>query len=317
MNALDLEKLSVSVVIPTKNSEQVILDCLSSLFNQSKKPLEVIVVDGRSTDNTLTLARRYPVRVIVEQEPTSLPNARNLGIENAEGEIIFIVDSDIVVDRDCIKNAIKWFENPEVIAVIPTEHNIAHSRLEKIQAKWLIGTNSSFRGGIGISAFAEFFRNTIFERMKFDPTLGLWEDDDFQRRLEKNFYDSGKIVFSNDSNVYVHHPQTLKELKAQYTWYGRTAKAYLSKGPSMRTILNLGSILSPMIVLVLSVLSLFFTVAIYVLVLILVFLVARNFVACYRSKSAYFFDFLAFEFFRSVFFTFGILQGFFSKNRGK
>jgi glycosyltransferase involved in cell wall biosynthesis len=317
MNTIDLEKLSVSVIVPTKNSEEVILECLSSLFNQSMKPLEVIVVDGRSTDDTLSLARSYPVKVIVEEEPTSLPNARNLGIENAEGEFIFIVDSDIVVDRDCIKNAIKWFKNPDIIAVIPTEHNIAHSHLEKIQAKWLMGTANSLRSGIGISAFAEFFRKTIFERMKFDPTLGLWEDDDFQQRLKKNFCDSGKIAFSHDSNVYVHHPQTIRELKAQYTWYGRTAKAFLSKGPSMRTILNLGSLLSPMFILVLSILALFFTPAIYILLLVLAFLVARNFIACYRSKSAYFFEFLAFEFIRSLFFTFGIIQGFFSKNRGK
>ena len=76
MNTLDLEKLSVSVVIPTKNSEQVILDCLSSLFNQSKKPLEVIVVDGRSTDNTLKIANQYPIKMIIETQPTSLPHAQ-------------------------------------------------------------------------------------------------------------------------------------------------------------------------------------------------------------------------------------------------
>jgi glycosyltransferase involved in cell wall biosynthesis len=317
MNKLNLEEISVSVVVPTKNSERTILECLSSLFNQSIKPLEVIVVDGRSTDDTTRLALSYPVKIIVEEEPTSLPNARNLGTENAKGEFIFIVDSDIIADRDCIKNAAKWFRNPEMMAVIPAEHNIPRSHLENIQTKWLMGTSSSLRNGIGITAFAEFFRRTVFERLKFDRTLGIWEDHDFQQRLKNTFGASGRIVFSLDSKVYVKHPQNLKELKVQYTWYGRTVKSFLSKGLSMRTILNLFSLLSPMLLLFLSVLSIFFMMVAYISILILALLATRSIVACFRSKSPYFFEFFAFEFIRSLFFSLGIIQGFFSKKRGK
>ena len=317
MNALNLEELPVSVVVPTKNSGQTILGCLSSLFNQSIKPLEVIVVDGRSTDNTITLAENYPVKVFIEEEPTSLPNARNIGIEVAKGEFIFMVDSDIIVDRDCIKNALKLFKDPEVIAVIPAEHNNGKSRLEKVQTKWLMGTASSLRSGIGITAFAEFFRKTIFDKIKFDPTLGMWEDDDFQHRLKKAFCDSGRIVFSQDSKVFVQHPQTFRELRSQYMWYGRTVRRFLSKSISFKTVLNLGSLLLPMILLIFAITAFFVTQVQYIFFLTLAFLIGRNLVACYRSKSLYFFDFFAFEFVRSIFFSVGLIQGLFVAKRGK
>ena len=50
---------TVSVIIPTRNEEQVISECLTAVFNQSFNPSEVIVVDGRSTDNTLKVASNF------------------------------------------------------------------------------------------------------------------------------------------------------------------------------------------------------------------------------------------------------------------
>jgi len=317
MEAICLSKATVSVIIPTKNEEQVIHECLSSVFNQSLKPLEVIIVDGRSTDDTLKIARQFPVKVITEVESTSLPKARNLGIEAAKGEVIFIMDADGILDKNCIKNALKYFEDPNIISVIPSEQDVAHTRLEKIQIEWLRGTANPVRLGIGISVFAEFFRKMIFRQIKFDPYLGYGEDEDFQQRLKRLYKAAGKIIHACDSKISVHHTHTFKELWSQYIWYGRTFARYLSKNPSTKTILNLGSGLAPMILLVLGVLTLFFPQALPFLVLVSALLVARNLIACYRSKSTYFVEFIGFEFIRSLFFVIGISQGFFSKKRGK
>jgi len=317
MNTSHLSKTKVSVIIPTKNVEQVIHECLSSVFNQSLKPLEVIIVDGRSTDDTLKIARQFRVEVITEVEPISLPNARNLGIENARGEVIFIMDADVILDKNCIENAVKYFEDQKVIAVIPSEQNVAHSRLEKIQIEWLRGTANPVRSGVGISCFAEFFRKTVFKKIKFDSDLGYGEDDDFQQRLKRLCRGSGKIIHSCDSKISVHHPHTFKELQTQYTWYGRTLKRYLSKDPSIKTILNIGSLLAPTILIVLGILTLFFAQSLLFLVLVSALLVARNLIACYRSRFIYFVEFIGFEFIRSLFFVMGLTQGFFSKKRGK
>jgi len=317
MSESHLLKTTVSVIIPTKNEEQVIHECLSLVFNQSLKPLEVIIVDGRSTDATLKKARQFPVKVITEEEPTSLPNARNLGIGNAKGEVILIMDADVILDKNCIKNAVKYFEDTNIKAVIPSEQNVAHTYLEKIQIEWLRGTANPLRMGVGISSFVEFFRKMVFEKIKFDSDLGYGEDMDFQQRLKGLYRGAGKIIHAYDSTISVHFPHTFKELRSQYTWYGRTFKRYFAKDTSLKTILNLGSLVTPTILLVLGFLTLFFASALPLLVLVFALLVARNLIACYRSKSIHFVEFIGFEFVRSLFFVMGITQGLFSKKRGK
>ena len=307
----------VSVIIPTRNEEQVIRECLSSVFEQSLKPYQVIIVDGHSIDNTLKEARRFPVEIFVESAPTSLPNARNIGIENARGDLLFIMDADTVLKRDCLEKAVECFQNPEVFAVIPALEITAHTKLERTQDKWLRGTSNPLRHGIGIFTFAEFFRKEVFENVRFDPDLGYGEDDDFQQRFKQVYKGCGKIIYAHDCKISVHYPHTFKELRSQWTWWGRTFTRYLSKHASTRTFLILGSILAPTILLILGFLTLFFTLAVPFLILVAALLVARTLIACYRSKSINFVEFMAFEFIRSLFFVVGVIQGFFSEERGK
>jgi len=118
---------TVSVIIPTRNEENVLDDCLFSVFNQSVRPFEVIIVDGNSTDRTLEIARKFPVRILIEGPLSSLPNARNLGVAYADGEIIFIIDADVILDKYCIENALDYFRNPDVLAVIPYEEKVCRT----------------------------------------------------------------------------------------------------------------------------------------------------------------------------------------------
>jgi glycosyltransferase involved in cell wall biosynthesis len=307
----------VTVIVPTKNEEKVISECLNSVFGQSLKPYEVIIVDGHSTDKTLELASRYPTKIIVEAEQASLPNARNVGIANAKGDLLLIMDADTILNRNCIEHAVKHFQDPAVLAVIPTLENKTHTRLEEIQAKWLPGTSHPWRTGIGILTFVEFFRKEVFKKIQFDPDLGFGEDDDFHQRFKLLQKDAGKTVYANDCKIMIHHPHTFKELWSQWTWWGRTFSKYLSKHFSVRTILMLGSVLAPTILIVLALVTLFFAEVFPFSVLVFAFLVARNLIACYRSKSIYFFEFIGFEFIRSILFVIGLAQGLFSEQRGK
>jgi len=310
-------EITVSVIIPTKNEEQVIHECLSSVFSQSLKPVEVIIVDGRSTDNTLKEARQFSVKVITETVPASLPNARNLGIRAAKGDIVFIMDADVILNKDCIRNALVHFKDTDTIAVVPSEQNIAHCRLEKIQIDWIRGGVNPLRPGIGISVFAEFLRKSVFTKIGFDPNLGYGEDEDFQQRLRNLYGISGKVVHSSDSIISVHYSHTFKELRSQYTWYGRTFKTFLRKNFLIKPLLNLGSLLAPSLLIILVFLSVVFFQAVPFLVLLTALIIARNLLICYRSRSFSFFEFIGFEFVRSIFFTKGLLQGLLSKERGR
>lgn len=85
--------MSISVVIPAYNSERFIRRCLASVFAQTLKPDEVIVVDDGSTDNTSDRAEELGASVIrcINGGPSA---ARNRGIEKATSEWIALLDAD-------------------------------------------------------------------------------------------------------------------------------------------------------------------------------------------------------------------------------
>ena len=88
-----------SVVICTYNRADYLKKCLDSMLNQTCDNFEVIVVNGPSTDNTEEVLKKYPFRVIQQKEKGGLSAARNLGIEEARGEIIAFIDDDGIADE--------------------------------------------------------------------------------------------------------------------------------------------------------------------------------------------------------------------------
>jgi glycosyltransferase involved in cell wall biosynthesis len=85
--------MKISVVIPAYNAARFLPRCLESVFAQTLKPDEVIVVDDGSTDNTAALAEELGARVI-SQPNGGLSAARNTGIRNASSEWIALLDAD-------------------------------------------------------------------------------------------------------------------------------------------------------------------------------------------------------------------------------
>jgi glycosyltransferase involved in cell wall biosynthesis len=85
--------MKISVVIPAYNAAHFLPRCLESVFAQTLKPDEVIVVDDGSTDDTATVAAKHGATVI-RQANRGIATARNSGIRNSSGEWIALVDAD-------------------------------------------------------------------------------------------------------------------------------------------------------------------------------------------------------------------------------
>lgn len=98
---------TVSVVIPAYNCERFIGPCLSSLFNQTLPPHQVIVVNDASTDDTAKVASQFNVKVFNLTRNTGAAYARSYGAGKASGEIIAFLDSDCLAPRNWIESIVR------------------------------------------------------------------------------------------------------------------------------------------------------------------------------------------------------------------
>ena len=101
----------ISVVIPALNSASTISSTLSSIFSNGlpRDSFEVLVVDNGSSDNTVQIASRYPVKMH-HCPRKGIGVARNLGIQKAEGNIVCFTDSDCIVESDWLEKISSFFE---------------------------------------------------------------------------------------------------------------------------------------------------------------------------------------------------------------
>jgi glycosyltransferase involved in cell wall biosynthesis len=84
---------SISVVIPTYNSERFIVDTLQSIAAQTIQPLEIVIADGGSRDRTLAIASEFGAR-IADGKSRNIPSGRNIGMREARGTWIAFIDHD-------------------------------------------------------------------------------------------------------------------------------------------------------------------------------------------------------------------------------
>jgi len=113
--------MKVSVVVPAYNEEAYIGNCLESLTNQKVKPDEIIVVNNNSTDATVKIAKRFPVRIVNEKEQGMI-QARNRGFNEAQYAIIARTDADTVVPTDWIQQIKRNFKEKDLLALSGPAH---------------------------------------------------------------------------------------------------------------------------------------------------------------------------------------------------
>ncbi len=108
----------VSVIIPTRDRESVLRECLDRLLAQSGPPFEVVVADASSSDATQALLARYPIVVNcrVGDVRNSSGLGRNIGIAHSRGDIVAFIDDDCYVLPGWLSELSKAFDDPKVVA---------------------------------------------------------------------------------------------------------------------------------------------------------------------------------------------------------
>jgi glycosyltransferase involved in cell wall biosynthesis len=113
----------VSVIIPSYNYGRFVAEAVESALAQTYRPIEVIVVDDGSKDNTSEVMQAYasnPLVQYIRQENKGLPGARNTGIRAAQGEYIALLDADDVWAPEKIARQVAFYEQHQNAALVAT-----------------------------------------------------------------------------------------------------------------------------------------------------------------------------------------------------
>ncbi len=217
----------ISVVIPVRNQAGKIGRCLEAVFAQSLPPAEVIIVDGRSTDETVETARKYPVKVCY-QDYGAAGAARQIGAENARGEFIAFTDADCIPDSNWLQTLVAEITD-EVIAVGGGMLNIG-------EGLWNNSINlvfSSFLGNANQLQAARFKEkkavrelglfNAIYRKKDilevggFNVDLLGADETELNRRLSRA---GKKMLYTPDTVVRHDHGRGLREFARNMYRYG-------------------------------------------------------------------------------------------------
>ena len=115
----------ISIIIPAYNKEGSIQETLDSIYKQTYKKYEIIVVDDGSTDRTADIVKSNNNIIYYYQENAGQGAARNVGINNAKGEFIVFLDADDYWENEFLETCYKFLvSNPDVVAVNTSQKTI-------------------------------------------------------------------------------------------------------------------------------------------------------------------------------------------------
>ncbi len=188
----DKKKL-VSVIIPTFNRAHVLGRSLDSVLAQEYSPMEVIVVDDGSTDNTRELMAGYRDRVRVLTQPNKgVSAARNLGIREAKGQFIALLDSDDAWTPEKLCVQVDFMTaNPGVLICQTDEIWIRNGRRVNPKVKHKKPSGMIFEPSLKlclVSPSAVMMRRELFEiKGLFNEDFPVCEDYDLWLRVTRGY----------------------------------------------------------------------------------------------------------------------------------
>ncbi|MCJ7424439.1 glycosyltransferase [Candidatus Bathyarchaeota archaeon] len=220
----------VSVIIPARDSEATIERCLKSILRQSYRNIEIILVDNYSRDRTRDISVKHSAKVFLKGPERSAQV--NFGAGKAAGKYLYRVDSDFVVQRNVIQEAVESSESNNYDAIII--HNTSDptvslwARIRKIE-------RDCYRNDM-LNVASRFWKKEVFEEIGgFDENLSAAEDYDLHNRLINRGSRIGQI---KAEEIHIREPKTLAQVARTHYYYGKSIRVFLRKNPN-RALLQL------------------------------------------------------------------------------
>jgi len=217
----------VSVIIPCRNEEKYIEECLNSVINQDypKEKLEVLVVDGMSEDRTREViekyTKQYPFIKLLNNPKKITPVAFNIGVKQAKGDLIIIMGAHCIYKRNYISNCVRYSNtyNADNIGgiweILPGEKTLVAKSIAFASSSIFGAGDAYYRRGYdkGIkevdTVFGGCYKKEVFEKVGlFNENLLRSQDMEFNLRLRKA---GGKILLAPDIVSYYYPKSNLKD----------------------------------------------------------------------------------------------------------
>lgn len=230
-------EIKVTVGLCVKNAERTIKEALRSILEQDfpKQLMELIIVDGYSRDKTLYVVQKElaeaNIKYRIFRENKGLGYARNLVVENAFGDYIIWVDSDMILPKNFIRRQVEFMmKNPKV--------GIAKGRYGAFKQNSLVATLEDIEFIMAFEREREISLEPLgasgcIYRVKairqaggFDINFrGVGEDMDAEYRVRS----AGWKLYISPPFFYEKRRDTWRELWKEYYWHGKGGFYFLRK----------------------------------------------------------------------------------------
>jgi len=200
--------MKISIITATYNSASTVNDTLQSVAKQDHHETEHIIVDGSSSDSTLSIVRKYPhVSKIISEKDTGIYDAMNKGISLASGNVIGILNSDdFYTHHRVLSKVADAFADPETDVVYGDLQYVLADDVTKIVRTWKAGNfkRSSFYFGWMPPHPTFFVRKRVYDQTGLF-NISLRSAADYELML--------RILLKNDFRA-VYIPEILVKMRA-------------------------------------------------------------------------------------------------------
>lgn len=236
----------ISIIVPCRNEEKYITEFIDSIIDNDypKELMEILIIDGKSTDDTASIVKRYTnrysfIRLLINENRT-VPFALNMGIKISNGDYIIRLDAHSKIPTNYFSELVKWAktldaDNIGTICITDVKNKTPKSNAIKkvLSSKFGVG-NSFFR--IGIDNIKEVdtvpfgcYKKEVFNKIGiFNENLERNQDIELNKRILRN----GGIIYllGNISSIYFARENFLEFAKNNFaTGKWNVLTVYLTK----------------------------------------------------------------------------------------
>jgi rhamnosyltransferase len=178
---------------------------------------EIIVVDSGSTDGTVAVASKFPVKILsIRPEDFSFGRSLNTGCQAASEELIVVASAHVYpVYQDWLEHLLTPFDNPKIALVYGKQRGNETSKLseQQIFAKWFPNQSNPDQNHPFCNNANAAIRRALWQQLPYDETLTGLEDVDWARRAMQRGY---KVSYAAEAEVVHVHDETPASIYNRY-----------------------------------------------------------------------------------------------------